>query len=553
MSSSPRRPYRAIPSLLLLCLSILGTSSCGLLRDIFLGSLYELHIDQTGLGTVRVEADSPNEAIEPGRYAYRAGTTVTLKATPDYGYAFDSWGGDRRDSYDPETSLFINRTSWLKPSFVSMSDPWLVMVYMAGANDLEREALMDLNAMEAGLARAAPELRANLRVVALVDRMAGYSDDDGDWTGSRLYELRPDTNPLRLASAIIPSASVGGQVWRSGSDDEMRMGKASTLASFVSWAMESYPEHQRRALIFWNHGSGVFSSRSVSSQSLASQGLSPGSTSSRSICYDDEDLIEKYYGLDGQLFIGELSDTLGPILSGHPLELIGFDACHMGLYEIAYELRGVARYFAGSPTSVKGGWAYKELFSSTLAFSNGAVLAREASRLYATTPFGASLTAFDLAYISTVRTALDALATDLKNLKPQAEAARDSAWLYASPDVPAENIFNSLQFPYRDLAHLCGRLVEQEGLDDAVTSKAETVLEALEAGTLWSWSKHAGAEYSEGRNAYGLGILFPPSDVNYKNDHTRYYTDADAGAAYGRLDAAAPGDTWRGMLDALYP
>lgn len=521
------------------------------MKDLFLGTLCELHIEQTGLGTIVVEADAANESTLPGRYAFRVGTTVTLKAIPEAGYVFDSWSGDR-DSFEPREELYINRESWLRPRFEPLIDPWLVMVYVAGANDLELEALMDLNAMEAGLANAKPSVRSRLRVVALVDRMASDVVDDGNWTGTRLYELRPDKRDATLGSMIVPSASVGGQAWRTGPDDEMSMGKAETLASFVAWAKEAYPDYRRRALILWNHGSGVFSSRSVASRSVAS----------RSVCYDDEDLTGQSYGLDGQLHIGELSDALAPVLAGERLEFMGFDACHMGLYEIAYELRGAARYFAGSPTSVAGGWPYDRLFSSELALRDGAAFAQEASRLYAATTFGKSLTAFDLDRIEAVRLAVDSLATSLKQSgtgKAHAESARDAAWLYASPDVPSKGYYYSRQYPYRDLAHLCERLMEQEGPTSDVKDKATAVTLALKAGTIRSWCRLGGAEYPQGQNAYGLGILFPLSDSDqdgrpdFREYHAHYYVSESSEAYYGRLDAAAPGDTWRGMLDEFYP
>src|SRR5204862_7720054 len=48
-----------------------------------------------------------------------------------------------------------------------------------------------------------------------------------------------------------------------------------------------------------------------------------------------------------------------PAALGQPLDLLGFDACLMGMVEVAFQLRGTARVLVGSQLVEPGdGWSY---------------------------------------------------------------------------------------------------------------------------------------------------------------------------------------------------
>jgi hypothetical protein len=61
------------------------------------------------------------------------------------------------------------------------------MMYVDGDNNLEENALEDINEMEMA------EFPSTVKVIVLVDRTPGESSADGNWTGTRLYEIKHDT------------------------------------------------------------------------------------------------------------------------------------------------------------------------------------------------------------------------------------------------------------------------------------------------------------------------------------------------------------------------
>ncbi len=573
----PRADRRAggrrslLRGLLLAAAGAAASSSCSLFASLFYGELRTVSVSASALGSVTLEADAPNESRVDGLYAFRDGTRVTLRAAPSAdGVVFDSWSGGYV-SYDAEFSFTVAKDADIAANFVAQSDPWLVMVYMAAANSLEADGYYDLNRMELGLAEAEPDLRGNLKVVALYDRIstADYlaanpgadtaynSSDDGDWSGARLYELRPDDDTTELASRVIQSASSSLGAWRTGPDDEMDMGDRDTLTAFAAWATEAYPEYRRHALILWNHGSGL--------------------AASRSICFDDEVEVESgQYGSIGQLYIGELDEALEPVYgpggsaADARLEAFGADACHLGLYEAAYELRDLAAYFVSSPAIEYGGWNYARLFSTRAAFDSGRAFVKEVVQGYrAKSPFSPNtMTGIDLSCIEDLKSAVDGLGAALLDYRDNGsagssderqiavEALRNASVAYYSGsnyDIP-------LYAPYHDLGDFCER-VAAAGLSVGVTSAANAVLSGLSQAVVYTWTadEYGGFEGACGR---GLGVFFSHGDEIYDNEshyaYQWYYTDTDTGdidIPYGYLAAADQGAgsaTWRDMLDAFY-
>lgn len=159
---------------------------------------------------------------------------------------------------------------------------WTVMVYIAGDNDLEEYVVKDI---ENELARMGST--AQVRVVALADRIPGYDKSRGDWTGTKLYHVTPGLK-------ATPEAAVAD--W-----GERNTGDPQTLADFVSWSKTHYPA-ERYALFFWGHG----------------WNWHPG--------YVMEDVSSKD-ALDAHEF-----KAVQPKLGF--LDLVAFDGCNMGSIEV---------------------------------------------------------------------------------------------------------------------------------------------------------------------------------------------------------------------------
>ena len=200
------------------------------------------------------------------------------------------------------------------PSDAGPGRAWTVAVWMDGDNDLEPAIPGDLDELERGASDGTA-------IVVQVDRIPGYTSADGDWTGTRRYEIVPGTE-RGVGSPSI--ADLG----------EVDMGDGEALAAFLLWAEATYPA-ERFAVVLWNHGAGF------------------------SIANDDTS------GSSIDLHDGELAAALQPLVDarGEPIDVVAFDACNMGQWEVAESLVGQARVVTASEAFVGlRGYAYDEVF-----------------------------------------------------------------------------------------------------------------------------------------------------------------------------------------------
>ena len=268
---------------------------------------------------------------------------------------------------------------------------WVIVVYMSGDNELEAQAIEDLNEMEAAGLRG-----SGVTVVALVDRAEGHDASNGDWTGTRLYEIADDPDGVDASIVSVPLAVPSLGIDPSEPDVELDMADPQTLALLLAFVRDTYaPEHT--ALVIWGHGSG-YRSDDVPGRPQAFGGIS------RATSHDDAS------GGDA-LYTAELARAI----SGAGLELIGFDTCFGASLEVAYELRDEAGLMVASQSlEPADGWEYDDLLAR---FASGprtaASLADAITSSYATIyagVAGASISAIRLDRIDAVTDALDEFA-----------------------------------------------------------------------------------------------------------------------------------------------
>ncbi|MCK4871525.1 MAG: hypothetical protein KAS72_02255 [Phycisphaerales bacterium] len=252
---------------------------------------------------------------------------------------------------------------------------WTVVIYLDGDNDLEMFALRDLNEMEKGLPAQGVE------VIVLLDRAAEFDDTDGDWTSTRVYRVKSDADPRRIASPILCDAG------------ELNLGDPEVLATFVGAALRTFPA-RNHMLILWDHGGGW--------ASMSSDHDAPGSPEG----YDHLTLAEMAAGVRAGLNNAGLDK----------LEIIGFDMCLMAQLETAVELRGTADVLIASQAIEPGdGWPFDAFLPVIGRGTLGARrIAQEIVRLYGEyyTAKGstvATLSAMDMSLVDEVAGAFDEL------------------------------------------------------------------------------------------------------------------------------------------------
>lgn len=219
---------------------------------------------------------------------------------------------------------------------------WTLMIYLDADNNLEGAGIEDY------LEMAAVGSSSDVNIVVQFDRISGYDTSYGDWRTCKRFLVMPGDTP-----------TTKNQLEDIG---EANMGDPATLTTFVDWATARFPA-EYYALILWNHGGGwreqwealqtaIKNTRDDDQKAALLQQIEkiqqPGY---KAVCWDDTN------GSDA-LYTREIKTALEATVI--PPDLVGFDACLMGMVEVAFELKDTGAWvMVGSEeTEPWGGWPY---------------------------------------------------------------------------------------------------------------------------------------------------------------------------------------------------
>ncbi len=223
----------------------------------------------------------------------------------------------------------------------------VVIEVFGGDNNLSPFVLEDLQEMAAGNA-------GRFATLGLVDF------EDGE---AQVVELSPEAGHHVIASL-----------------GEVDTGDPETLASFISRALVSYPAATRKALGFWDHGSGVFD-ESDPNEVLLDRGLRRVARRSRSRSFPARRLFVSRARLAANPRLRAMlhDDTNGGVLTNYEaygvvkaaferagvsrIDMIFSDTCLNGMIEVLEQFRDFADVVVGSEDLEPGdGWDYERLF-----------------------------------------------------------------------------------------------------------------------------------------------------------------------------------------------
>lgn len=348
---------------------------------------------------------------------------------------------------------------------------WTIMVYMDGDNDLEEAGIMDINEME--------EVGSTneVKIIVQFDRIDGYDGSNGDWTTTRRYYIEHDSDPYIISSTLISDLG------------ECNMGNPATLSDFIIWTIQNYPaEHY--ALIIWDHGSGW---RNINNKSC---------------CEDVTD--------GDELTLAEIRTALNTayIQTGKKLDIIGFDACLMGMLEVAYEIREYGYYMVASEEREPfEGWVYDASLSALInnPDMSASQFAQQIINDYVSDSTN-TLSAPELNLIESVASAASSFANllynDLDNSMYRAiiETCRDNSQEYFShtPNDPYGDYY------YIDLYDFAQRINSESMLPAATRNAANALMIAIN-DCIGGREAHGSAR----PGSHGLSIYFPGSDDIY--------------------------------------
>ena len=365
----------------------------------------------------------------------------------------------------------------------SPEQTWLVMLYMAGDNNLEEDIFFDFN--EAELVGSSDQVK----IVAQYDRYAGYESDfqgDGNWTSTKRFLVQQDNDMSSIASTEIEDLG------------EVDMSTSAALADFISWAMTTYPS-DRHVLIMSDHGSGWLGG------------------------WNDDDT-------GGNMFPNDISAGLSNGLwsaNVDRLDLIGFDACLMSQMEIASTVAPYARYMVASEEYEHGiGWAYSSFLydlyvnpgmsTPTLAtnivnsFINDDIVfydvdnaEQEIASLFETQ----TLAAIDMDLYRNVIAALNDLAYKLQYVD-QAKLAYARSYAQSFDNIFAdEKSQDEIPPSYIDLGHFVQIIQTLTADDPEIAQSAANVMTAINSAVIAE--RHGNSV----PGATGLSIFFPNSSL----------------------------------------
>jgi len=280
---------------------------------------------------------------------------------------------------------------------------WLIMVYLAGDNNLDSAGLKDVWEMQT------VGSSDKLKIAVLMDRWseAVQHGNIEPWKSARRFLVLPQSELGAERYSWDPALSTCEEL------GELNMGDPRTLRGFVSWALKKYPA-RKTLLVLWNHGGGW---RSAMQRAVR---LSRGTTHdpsipgiemlSRGIAWDDS---------SGKDFL-EMREVRGALEAFDKLSIVGADACLMGMLEVAYELRNRADYLVASEELEPGdGWPYDRILKPLAAQPAMApdALARLIVKAYADfygrTRQRTTQSAINLAQIPALASRVDAVAAAL--------------------------------------------------------------------------------------------------------------------------------------------
>ncbi len=465
---------------------------------------------------------------------------------------------------------------------------WTIMIWLDGDNDLEWSATEDFNELEYGLYMAGltdPDIINKVKIIVQIDRRPGIDPNSiytgNDWTDTRRYIIRPDS--------AVPETDTNSYRWTSQRIDndmgEVNMGDAVEVKDFIEYCQEHFPA-DNYALILWNHGGGLMKKVSSSESDAAST----NGAISKNICTDDTD--------DDQLYTGEITDVL---TDAHSVEFLGFDACLMGMIEVAYEYRpGVTGKFGAdaicfSPASEQGdGWDYVRILtrlggadsdSDTAdteddpCYDAASISANEFATLCAKEYADAedesgydtlqTQTAVDNTLVDDVKNAMDAFAAAIAQVsgyKSYIEAIRGSGSSTVTMNYFSDGSSSQwISWPFFDLYDFAKRVYNHASLND-VDEESLALMTAIKAFILYSYGGSGYTGFTNDEN--GLSFFFTDGDAmdasdNYYLQYQWWYTSLDtnsvmSGYYYGKIDFCEKGsingtvENWYELIMHMY-
>ncbi len=320
---------------------------------------------------------------------------------------------------------------------------WTFMIVMNADNNLEAAGLTDINELES------VKIPNNINVIVLIDRNKGYTQEDGNWSEARIYQIKHDDNPYKINSKLLKHLG------------EIDLGDYREIVKFANFTKNNFPA-KNYALILWNHGGGW---KKKFKQPIL-----------KAISFDEtsDNFIETW---ELSIMLKEINKILGK-----KLDIFGMDACLMGMLEVAYEIRNQAKIMiASEQTEPADGWPYDYIFKNITKYDTASDIANTIVKAYEKSYSGGSggnksttLSAIDLSKIEELVNNLNNLVEKLlKKKKSSLKAACSRALGFEFEDYKdLGSILNNLNKKFSSLSSDINKV--KRALEKAIIIKIDT-------------------------------------------------------------------------------
>ncbi len=394
------------------------------------------------------------------------------------------------------------------PSLAADDREWTVMVYMNGKNNLESDALDNFHAM------ASVGSTDKVSIVAQLGRpKKHYTTGDGNWSGVYRFLVTKELPPL-------PDKGTNVETLGESTD----MGKPECLSAFVRWSRAKYPA-KRYMLIVWNHGQGFrfqlaknLGLRAASAQrgSKLEPGQIPASNREapllggfRAISSDDD--------TRSILYNRQVQDVVEAEFKQARLDLLGFDACLMNMFETAYAFDKSTQYMVGSEELEPGaGWDYQAWLTKLVAdpAMSAELLGTAVVDAYAALYKNSYFTTLSLLKLGSIRSTGKQLSklADLLRAGPAGDRK-----LFHDARLALGSYADWYNPPMRTSVDLCTLLKNFEASEASAGAKAAAAT-ARQTTLSHVVRNYASTRSSGPYGSTGVAIYYPRSQKDFKED-----------------------------------
>ncbi|MBU1668699.1 hypothetical protein KKC13_09780 [bacterium] len=350
-----------------------------------------------------------------------------------------------------------------------MNPTLTLLIYMAADNNLNNAAENDLESLRQG------SYSSDIDVIVQLDR----------------WEFVDVQETLRYHI----KAGVLTEIKRLG---ETNAGDPLVLKNFIEESAQAYPS-DKLMVVIWSHGSGV-DDRDFYEGKRELYFVPKEEVEEIAIAFDDsaKDFLDNI----------ELQKALN---SSVKIDVLGFDACLMGMFEIAYQLKDNAQVVVGSQyLEPATGWDYprilEELNSEKSAHDMGQQLVQFYADYYERASYDVTQSAYNLAMVEHVAKELDSFAKVLRETISDRKALKYtflSAQMFGQSD-------------YIDLVDFVKK-VKRRLTIEVLEPYADALLASLEKMIIFNATLG-----HRMRDAHGVSIYFPSEKRPFKETFEMY-------------------------------